>query len=173
MLEQGLIHVYTGEGKGKTTASVGLAVRARSRGLRVLYAQFMKSREGGETELLAKLGVEVMRFHHVLSPRFHPHVPLDEIREAARRAFAELAPRIESGYDLVVLDEFNCLLAADIITLGHAIEFIGKKGPHTELVLTGRGAPKELIASADLVTEMRESKHPYNDNVAARPGIEF
>ncbi len=173
MLEQGLIHVYTGGGKGKTTASVGLAVRARSRSLRVLYAQFMKSREGGETELLTALGVEVMRFHDVLSPRFHPEVPLEEIREAAGRALVELAARIAAGYDLVVLDEFNCLLSGGIITTAQALEFISKKGPHTELVLTGRGAPDELIASADLVTEMRESKHPYANKIGARRGIEF
>lgn len=169
----GLIQIYTGDGKGKTTASVGLAVRARSRGMSVLYAQFMKSRQGGETELLETLGIEVIRYADVRSPRFHPDEPVAAIRAAAQAALVALAMPISGGYDLVVIDEFNGLMPAGIITVGEALDFIAKKGASVELVLTGRGAPQELIERADLVTEMREVKHPYNKNTNARAGIEF
>lgn len=173
MLTTGLIHIYTGDGKGKTTASVGLAVRAKSRGLKVLYAQFMKSRSGGETDLLSSLGMEVMRFEKVLSPRFHPNTPVEAIRDEALRALTGLAPLLSGQFDLVVLDEFICLISAGIITNSEAIAFIGHKADNIELVLTGRGASAELIASADLVTEMLEIKHPFNGNIGARQGIEF
>jgi cob(I)alamin adenosyltransferase len=172
LLHKGLLQVYTGDGKGKTTSAVGLAVRARSRGLRVLFAQFMKSGPGGETEILKEIGVEVIRFERVLSPHFHPEADRGEIRREALEALAELAAMLPR-FDLAVLDEFNNLLSRDLITMEEAEEFLRAKPEGLELVLTGRGAPEELIALADQVTEMKDIKHPSRAGVPAREGIEY
>jgi cob(I)alamin adenosyltransferase len=171
-MKQGFVHIYTGKGKGKTTAAVGLSVRARSRGLRVLFAQFMKNISGGEVGLLRKLGVEVMRFERVLSPLFHPDADRRAIREEALKALHALGG-VLGDYDLVVLDEFNYLLSGRLITAREARDFIAMRPENVELVLTGRGAPRWLIAMAGHVTEMRDVEHPARHGVGARRGIEY
>jgi cob(I)alamin adenosyltransferase len=171
-MKEGLIHVYTGEGKGKTTASVGLAVRAKSRGFRVLFAQFMKESPGGEGELLRRLSIEVLRFSKVLSPYFHPEADRASIRKEALKALAEIGPRL-GEYDLVVLDEFNCLLAEGFLTEDEALGFLKKKPGRLDLVLTGRGAPESLIDLADHVVEVREVKRPEKARSSAKKGIEY
>lgn len=169
---RGFVHVYTGEGKGKTTASVGLALRARSRGLRVLYAQFMKSREGGETDALKAQGVEILKFTGVRSPLFHPETDMEELRAEARRALGELAGMM-AGHDLVVADEFVTLLSRGLITEDEALGFVTGRPEGVELVLTGRGATEALKEAADLVTYMQALRHPYCKDVPAREGIEY
>ncbi len=171
-MKKGLIHVFTGEGKGKTTAAVGLAVRAKSRGFRVLFAQFMKESPGGEGELLRRLSIEVLRFSKVLSPYFHPEADRGAIRKETLEALAKLGPRL-GEYDLVVLDEFNCLLAERLLAEDEALSFLEKKPGHLELVLTGRGAPKSLVDRADHVVEIREVKRSAEARAKARRGIEY
>jgi cob(I)alamin adenosyltransferase len=167
-----MIHVYTGDGKGKTTAAVGLALRAKSRGLRVLFAQFMKGGEGGESAALKGLSMEVLKFDEVKSPVFHPEADKGALREEARRALASLKETM-GGFDLVVLDEFNCVLAEGLVTKEEAVEFLEKRPGVSEVVLTGRGAPDWLIGLADYATEMRMLRHPYKRGIKARKGIEY
>lgn len=171
-MEKGLIHVFTGDGKGKTTASVGLSIRAKSRGLRVLFVQFMKESPGGETELLRKLSIEVIRFGKVLSPYFHPEADLGAIRNETLAALGVLKPKLWE-FDLVVLDEFNCLLAEKLLTEDEALNFLQGKPEHLELVLTGRGAPQSIIDHADHVVEVHEIKRSVNARNEARKGIEY
>jgi cob(I)alamin adenosyltransferase len=168
----GFLHVITGDGKGKTTSAVGLAVRARSRGLRVLFARFMKTGEDGETALLARLEIDVITYERVLSPLFNPEADPGAIREAALDALSDLRGRL-SDYGLVVLDEFVCLIDARVITIREALAFVAGRPGGTELVLTGRGAPEELIARADYAMDIRDLKHPARTGTPARPGIEY
>lgn len=171
-MQEGLIHVYTGEGKGKTTAATGLALRARGRGLKVLFAQFMKEDPGGETGLLEMVSVQVLRFRDVLSPFFHPEVDRAALRQEAVKALQALGPRLPE-FDLVVLDEFVGLVASGLIDREEALGFLRAKPPGTELVLTGRGAPEWLLENADYVTEMKALKHPFSRGMCAKKGIEF
>ena len=171
-MDIGLLQVYTGDGKGKTTSAAGLALRARSRGLRVLFAQFMKETPGGEPESLRELKVEVVRFRDVRSPLFNKEMTPERLREAALKAIGKLREMMP-GYDLVILDEFSHLLRPGILEDAVAREFIISRPQGTELVITGRGAPKWLIELADLVTEMKDVKHPIRKGLKARKGIEY
>jgi len=171
-MAKGLIHVFTGDGKGKTTAAVGLCVRAKSRGLKVLFAQFMKEAPGGETGLLGRLSIEVIRFEKVLSPFFHPGADMGAVRGAALAAIEALSHRL-GEFDLAVLDEFNCLLSENLLTEEEALDFLKKKPARLDLVLTGRGAPKSIMDYADHVVEIREIKRPPRTRTRARKGIEF
>ena len=171
-MQRGLVHIYCGEGKGKTTAGVGLAVRAKGRGMKVLFSQFMKPPDGGEVSMLEKLTVRVVRFGDVLSPYFHPGADPDEQRRNALRALEDLK-LLMPGYDMVVLDEFLHLVSCGLITEGEALAFLGQKPPAVELVLTGRRAPESLIRAADYVTDMKAVKHPFASGLGAREGIEF
>ena len=168
-----MLQVYTGDGKGKTTAAEGLALRARSRGLKVLFAQFMKETPGGEPEALRDIvGVEVIRFRDVLSPLFNKSVTTEKLREASLKALEKLN-QIIAVYDLVILDEFIHLLRPGVLTEEEAGGFINGRPSNVEFVLTGRGAPPWLIEMADLVTEMKDIKHPATKGVKARKGIEY
>jgi cob(I)alamin adenosyltransferase len=171
-MNKGLIHIYTGDGKGKTTAAVGLCVRARSRGLSVCFAQFMKQGAGGEPELLEKLSVRVIRFEKVLSPHFNPQADMKTLRREALRALDELSPMLPE-FDLLVLDEFTHVLANGLITAEEARRFIKDRPGRLELVFTGRGAPEWLIDLADNVTDMLDVKHPLKRGVSARKGIDY
>ncbi len=171
-MQRSFVHIYTGDGKGKSTAAAGLAVRARSRGLRVLFVQFMKSGvTGGELELLESISVDVKRFPGVKSPLFNPSLPLDELKKNALMALNEVR-ELADGYDLVIIDEFNNLVGAGIVSESYAIEFV-KGFLDSELVLTGRGATEGMIEVADYVTEMKCVKHPYKKGQKARMGIEY
>jgi cob(I)alamin adenosyltransferase len=174
-MDKGLIHIYTGNGKGKTTAAVGMSVRARSRDLRTLFVQFFKEPDSGsEISLLSELGVDTMIFHEVKSPLFHPGIDRPSLKMEARKALSRLLRVFrEDKYDLIVLDEFICLVAEGILTEEEATEFVKNKPACAELVLTGKGAPEELIAAADYVTFMQNIKHPYKKAMKARKGIEF
>ena len=171
-MEKGLIHIYTGEGKGKTTASVGLAVRARGRGMKVLFSQFMKSVGGSEIAMLERLTVRVVKFGEVLSPYFHPGADLAQLRERAMAALEQLR-LLMPGYDLVILDEFIHLVNYGLVTEEEALVFLKQKPPKVELVLTGRRAPDSLVNAADYVTDMKCIKHPLESGLKAREGIEF
>lgn len=171
-MHKGFIHIYTGDGKGKTTSAVGLSVRAKSRGLRVLFVQFMKTIKGGEIDLLKNLSIKVKRFEKVLSPLFHPGADMALLREESLKALGKLRPLLRE-YDLVVLDEFNHLLTTGLVTRKEALDFIMQRPETLDLVLTGRGAPKWLVDLADQVTDMRDVKHPAAKGARARKGIEY
>jgi cob(I)alamin adenosyltransferase len=174
MIGKGYIQVYTGDGKGKTTASLGLAVRAAGHGLRTVIVQFMK----GWIDYGELAGVKMLS-------------PFVEIRQAGRDTFVnrrapdpedvrlaregwEYARDVIRGReaDIVVLDEINCALAYGLLPLDEVLAVVRSKPDGLELILTGRGAPPEMVAAADLVTEMRDVKHYYNAGIDARAGIE-
>lgn len=175
-MPKGLIHIYTGEGKGKTTAAFGLAKRAAGHNRRVLILQFLKSRtkHSGEIVSAKKTGIKVMRFADQTTPLFDPEVKISELKESIQKAIAQTVKEIESDvYDLVIMDEFNTVLGCGYADIKDAERIIKAKPERLELVFTGRGAPEELVELADYVTEMRMVKHPYKKGVKARKGIEF
>jgi cob(I)alamin adenosyltransferase len=173
-LERGLIQVYTGDGKGKTTAALGLAVRAAGHGLRVEIVQFLKGWPNyGELKGVEWLpGVAIHPFGR--SGWVHPDRPEPEDCERAGQALA-YARRVMAGRqaDVVVLDEVNVALDYGLVKLGDVLALLDEKPAEVELVLTGRNAHPQVIDRADLVTEMRNVKHPYDGGVVARRGIEF
>ncbi|HKK02050.1 MAG TPA: cob(I)yrinic acid a,c-diamide adenosyltransferase [Desulfuromonadales bacterium] len=173
-LPQGLVQVYTGNGKGKTTASLGLALRAVGHGLKVRILQFMKgSTVYGELETARRLA-PLLTIEQVGRDTFVSHAdPAAEDVRLAREGFAKAREVLLSGeYDLVILDELNCAVDFGLIALEEVKDLIRSKPLHTELILTGRGAHPDIIDMADLVTEMREIKHYYNSGQHARTGIE-
>lgn len=167
------IHIYTGEGKGKSTAAAGLAVRAKSRGLSVLFLQVMKSgSSGGELELLKDIAVDVGRYQGIKSPYFNPDVNLAEMHSPAVEMM-EYTLDSAGGYDLVIIDEFNNLVSAGILSEEEAVRFMKDLSGKAEVVLTGRGATERMTDAADYVTVMEEVKHPFREGVKARKGIEY
>jgi cob(I)alamin adenosyltransferase len=171
-LPKGYTQVYTGDGKGKTTASIGLAVRAAGAGLAVAMIQFMKGRPYAEIDAIKNIpGFEI--FQHgrdaFVSKRDPDPVDLDLAREGLDHAHKIISA---GKHDLVILDEINVALDFGLLPLAEVLEMLAKKPPHVELVLTGRYAPGEILDAADLVTDMREIKHFYKDGVKARRGIE-
>ncbi len=173
-LEKGLVQVYTGDGKGKTSAAFGLALRAIGRGLKVYIIQFIKGGfDYGELYIVDRLpNLTLKAFGRGRFVTQQP--PSEEDVWLAEEAFKLAEKTIKSGeYDLVILDEINVTLNLKLISLEKVLELIKSKPKHVELVLTGRYAPKEIIDVADLVTEMREVKHPFKRGCQAREGIEF
>ncbi|MDH5450910.1 MAG: cob(I)yrinic acid a,c-diamide adenosyltransferase [Candidatus Bathyarchaeota archaeon] len=173
-LEQGLVQVYTGNGKGKTSAAFGLALRAIGRGLKVYVIQFIKGGfDYGELHVVQHLpNLEIKAFGRGKFVTQMP--PTEEDVKLATQAF-ELAETMVSGgkYDIVILDEINVALHLKLIELDKVIYLIKKKPKHVELVLTGRNAPPTVLEVADLVTEMKEVKHPYTKGTPPREGIEY
>jgi cob(I)alamin adenosyltransferase len=169
----GYVQVYTGDGKGKTTASLGLVVRALGQGLRPAVLQFMKGDPTwGEIVTLKRLDVPVVQCG--LDHWVHAGKISDEDRAAAAEGLARGRALVESGeYDLVVLDEINTALYFELVELDDVLAMLAARPAAVELVLTGRRAPEGLIAAADLATEMRPLKHYYDAGVRARPGIEY
>lgn len=168
----GLVQVYTGNGKGKTMCALGLALRARGRDLSVAMVQFLKPDAGyGEQTEARRIGIDVFPMG---TDHFSGRVPEDVERELTAKAMAKSEEVLASGrYDLVILDEINNALRFGLVTPEETIAMLGRRAPNTEVVLTGRGAPQEIIDYADLVTEMRLVKHPMDRGVPARKGIEF
>lgn len=171
---KGCIHVYTGTGKGKTTAAVGLAVRAAGAGFRVMFIQFVKGGSPSHELLpLEEIGVRTLRTATQPTGLLRGGAtPPDFL--AATDAFNAASRAIQSGeFDLVVLDEFNVAMHHKLVEIKTAIEMLAQRAPHTEVVCTGRNAPQELMEIAHLVTEMNEVKHPFRAGIPAREGIEF
>jgi cob(I)alamin adenosyltransferase len=172
-MQKGYIQLYTGAGKGKTTAAFGLALRASGAGLRVYIAQFVKGSESGEREALKKVSrkVTIRQFGARSFIKKHP-TKID--RALAAKGLAEVSAIIAAGrHDLVILDEICIALYLGLFPLEHLIEMLKTRPGHVEIILTGRNAPKALVDAADLVTEMREIRHYYQKGVRARKGIEF
>jgi len=171
-MEKGYVHVYTGNGKGKTTAMLGLAMRAHGANLQVYIGQFVKSREYHEVETIEKClpGITIEQY----GPGFICQREVNE-KDAIviENGFKKAKEAVFSGlYDIVMLDEINIALYYKLLSVSSVLELIKTKPEHVELVLTGRYAPAEIVEAADLVSEMTEVKHYYKDGVLARDGIE-
>ena len=172
-MNKGLVHVYTGDGKGKTTAAIGQAVRAKGAGLSVCVMQFLKTRDTGELKSLEQLGISVIRKETVTG--FFNQLS-DEQKETLKCEVAyefELAKKILPQYDIVILDEIFGAIENGLVSIGALKRMIRKKPQGTELILTGRHAPEEIINSADYVSEINVIKHPMDAGIPAREGIEF
>ena len=173
---RGLLIVHTGNGKGKTTAALGLLMRAAGRGLNCCMIQFMKSRNDryGEHVAADKLGIEV----HTMGDGFTWDTKNPEQdRQTARNTWQLCVEKLRSGnYDLIVFDELVYVLSYQMLPVEEVLkEFraVRESQPTLHIIVTGRDAPEELIAAADLVTEMREIKHPFTAGIRAQKGIEF
>ena len=177
-MEKGLVQIYTGEGKGKTTAAIGQAIRARGRGLRVLFVQFLKGQEGsGEISLLQGLGIKVICKGEKDRWTFPDRLKEEEkkkIRLEWTHFLDEINRQIrEEKYDLVILDEINVALYYKLIDKNKLIDFIRKKPTSLEVILTGRHASPELIELAHLVSEIKSIKQPFDEGIRGRRGIEY
>ena len=166
------MHVYTGDGKGKTTAAMGLALRAVCAGKRVIMIQFMKGMQCSELHAPEYLpGFTIEQYG---CDCFIDVVPAPEDYACAATGldrFREVA--LSGNFDIVIADEINIALYYKLFSLADVLDILAHRSPGTELVLTGRNAPHELVDAADLVTEMVEIKHYYNKGVGAREGIEM
>lgn len=175
--KRGFVIVYTGDGKGKTTAAIGMAMRAIGRGWKVLMVQFMKGTwHYAELDTAKRLAPDFeivpmgKGFYRILDD----HYTDEEHQTAARGALQFAREKMVSGeYDLLILDEVNDAVSTGLLPLGEVMKLLDSKPADFSIVLTGRGAPQELIDRADLVTEMREIKHPYQKGILAQKGIDF
>ena len=170
---KGLLLVYTGHGKGKTTAALGIVFRALGRGLKVAVVQFIKGKwKTGErtyAETLPELTFLVMGRGFTWESD-----DLSRDKEAARQAWQEAARLIQGGdHAIVVLDELTYVMNFDFVPLGEVLDVLRNRPAHVHVVITGRNAPDELVEMADLVTEMKSIKHPFEKGIAAQPGIDF
>lgn len=171
-LVRGYVQVYTGDGKGKTTAALGLALRASGSGLRTYIGQFMKGQACGETRALAQHPhITLEQYGDVLCIR-REEVTAEHLAQAQRGLAAARVAMLSGDYDLVVLDEVNVAIWFGVLPLEDVLALLEERPPQVELILTGRRAPQALIERADLVTEMRDVKHYYVQGVEARVGIE-
>ena len=170
-LKKGLVQVYTGNGKGKTTAAWGQAMRASGQGLKVCLIQFFKRKGSGEAKIAKKLNLRIYSFCPV-----HPFFggKREKLKKECREAIAFAKETIQSKrYDLVILDEINIAMRDRLIGVNEVLDLIKNRPKEVELILTGRKAPKKIMETADLVTEMREVKHPYQKGIKERRGIEY
>lgn len=172
-MKKGYVHVYTGNGKGKTTAAVGLIVRAAAAGKRVYMGQFMKDKESGEIAMLRErfpeVSVELYGGGLILSGE-----PSEEDLKRAAEGMEKARKAVSAGeYDMVVLDEINVAVFLELVPLSDILALINEKPEGLELVLTGRYAHKDVISAAALVSEIAQVKHYFNDGVPARHGIEL
>jgi cob(I)alamin adenosyltransferase len=170
--EKGFVQVYTGDGKGKTTAALGLALRAAGAGFRVFIAQFVKGMRYSELDAITKLS-DSITIRQYGRDCFINGQPTEDDRSLANSGLQEVRKILLSGnYRLVILDEANIAIYYNLFTLSELLDLIRNRPEHVELVITGRGAHPRLLEEADLVTEMREIKHYYQRGIAARLGIE-
>ena len=168
---RGLIQVYTGDGKGKTTAALGLAMRASGQGMKVAFIQFIKGEPCGEHFFMSQCGsFDIVQLN--IGDSFAKSKEQLGLEAQQTLAYAE-EEMLHGGYDLVVLDEIFVAINQGLITTQQVLELLDEKPDLVELVLTGRRAPWEIVGRADLVTEMLMIKHPFIDGIDARRGIEY
>ncbi|MCI8441898.1 MAG: cob(I)yrinic acid a,c-diamide adenosyltransferase [Provencibacterium sp.] len=173
--QAGLLHIYTGDGKGKTTAAIGLAVRMCGAGRRVLFAQFLKGRPTAELAPMRQLGIEICRTDPVI--KFIGAMDEQErlqCRESCRQVFSAACSALQSGnYGLVILDEVLDAVSAGMLEEKELQQALFSRAAETEAVLTGRSPSKELCQMADYFSFIQAQKHPYERGIAARYGVEF
>lgn len=168
---KGYIQVYTGAGKGKTTASLGLAIRAAGAGLKVYIVQFLKKGDYSEIKALSRFDNIVIEQYGV--GRFVKGKPAPGDVESALEGYRKLCAVLKAGrHDVVIAEEANVAVMCNVISEEQLLVLMEMKPRHVELVVTGRGATPKIIEKADLVTEMKEIKHYYKQGVSARVGIE-
>ncbi len=197
-MKEGLVQVYTGDGKGKTTASLGLALRALGHNYTVYIIQFLKGGDTGEMFSIQKYlpNVKLVQFgkdaltekqmkivsfedkekkdNHLDENQTYKFLPDTEEIEPSRMGFEHAKNIISAGrHNVVILDEINCALAKGMISKEEVLELMKNKPEHVELVLTGRDVPEEIKNAADLVSEIKRIKHPFDKGVLARKGIEY
>lgn len=172
-MQRGLVQIYTGNGKGKTTAALGLALRALGAGLKVYFGQFIK--KGAYSEIKA-----LRRFHPNIivsqygSGCFVKGKPTPADIRCGQKGLKDLGRAMTGGkYDLVIADEIICAVNAGLISAKEVLRLIHKKPAAVEFVLTGRNAPNQIIKRSDLVTEMRKIRHPFDKGISGRKGIEY
>lgn len=174
---RGLVHIYTGNGKGKTSAAVGLGIRAYGRGFKVLMVQFLKGTETGEAFTIKKLSPGFTIYRGKSTRKFFWQMNNEE-KEFERNVQNELLEyaleAVTSGeWQMVILDEIMAAIENGMVKAEDVVKLIKDRDNDVELVLTGRNAPKELVELADYVSEIKEVKHPMKKGIAARKGIEF
>ena len=173
-LRRGLVQIFTGDGKGKTSAALGAVIRALGHGLRAHIVFFMKGDYPyGEQHILSKLpNITLSRFGQrgFVDPA---NIQPEEIEQAKQALAAAREAMLSGNYDLVVLDEVNVAVALKLLELDEVVRLIKDKPQSVELILTGRHVAPELVKVADLVTEMLKIKHPYDEGIVAREGIEY
>lgn len=176
-MEKGLVHIYTGDGKGKTTSAIGLGIRAFGRGFKVLLAQFLKGMDTGELHVLENLGPNFEIYRHKNVKGFFWNMndqQKEELKKSVREGFQHVKEEIASEkWDMVILDEIMGTIHNKLIDTSEVAELIKNKPVKLELILTGRNAPQELIALADYVSEIKAIKHPMDQGIKARKGIEY
>ncbi len=174
---RGLIHIYTGDGKGKTTAAVGLGVRACGQGMRVLMVQFLKGMPTGEMYSLKKLEPGFILYRGTETKKFTWQMTSEEKDQAATEQcsiFEYAVNAAEKGEcDMLIMDEVMGALSTGMVSYESLLRFISSKPDNLELILTGRDAPSELTGIADYISEIRAVKHPAQKGINARKGIEF
>jgi cob(I)alamin adenosyltransferase len=169
---KGYIQVYTGNGKGKTTAALGLAIRAAGAGLKVFIAQFIKMGEYSEIKALKRFD-DLITVEQFGSGRFIKGKPSVSDIEAAQKGLEKIKTIFTSGqHNVVIMEEANVAAGLGLLSLKEILEIMAEKPKEVELVITGRGADSKIIEKADLVTEMKEVKHYFQKGVKARIGIE-
>jgi len=180
MIEKGLIQIYTGDGKGKTTAALGLALRAAGAGKKVFIFQFLKPKsiDSGERMILSKavpaITLDYLDLPWDMAKSFDNPNEVDRILPAIRQALEKIAVSAKNKtYDLIILDEIVFCLSKGLADLADITNLINNRDRSVEIVLTGRSATPELIGLADLVTEMKNIKHPFDNGTRARYGIDY
>jgi cob(I)alamin adenosyltransferase len=171
---RGYVQIYTGDGKGKTTAALGLALRAAGHEFHTFIGQFMKGQSYGELDAVARLApfITIEQFGRKSFLHIKDHPPQTEINRARRGLARSRAAMLSGRYRIVVLDEVLVAIFFKLLSEANVHAFLDEKPDDVEVVLTGRRAPASLVRRADLVTEMKERKHYYQKGVLARPGIE-
>ncbi|MFO7957378.1 MAG: cob(I)yrinic acid a,c-diamide adenosyltransferase [Candidatus Brocadiia bacterium] len=170
---KGLIQVYFGNGKGKTTAALGQALRAAGRDKKILIVQFMKKWDYGELHSIEQIPRITIKTFGTKDFVHKGKAKEVDYREA-EKALTEGVQGAQSGlYDMVIFDELSVALDFELLKIQEVVDFLEVKPEEVEIIITGRNAPQEIIDRADLVTEMREIKHPYQKGVQARIGIEY
>ena len=168
-MEKGLVHIYCGDGKGKTSAAIGLAVRAAGNGMKVLFTRFLKTEDSGELKILDQIsGIEVIHLKTLSEQE------KKEMSEMYFRLWKEILVDVrKEEYDVLVMDEFMAAYNYGLIPNEDAITFLKEKPEKMEIVLTGRNPDMQLIELADYVSEIKKRKHPFDRGIYARKGIEY
>jgi cob(I)alamin adenosyltransferase len=175
-MNKGLIHIYTGDGKGKTTAAIGLCIRVLGAGLKVIFVQFLKSENSSELNVLEKINTNLIIKRFNSQKKFIWNMNENEIeilKKETNEGYKYIKKIIENNLcDVLILDEFIWIINKNFINLKEFVELLNKKSESMEIILTGREAKEELINIADYVTEMKKIKHPFDKGIEARKGIE-
>ena len=170
-MDKGLVHLYCGDGKGKTTAAMGLALRALGQGMRVVVVQFLKNGTSGELEPLKKLGAAV--YSGQPGAKFTFQMNAEEKAQATKENNARLAEALQQPCDLLILDEICAARNSGMVDEALAKQAVLERPQHREVVLTGRNPDAWMVEAADYITEMQPRRHPYEQGIPARKGIEF